>query len=81
MSAAGAGSGGGCPKRAMCDAVFAHVTFAPSAGVVRALYCEARFEACERFRLAAAGRPVPPTLRPDGTERRSAGRARGAGGR
>jgi hypothetical protein len=29
-------------------------------------YCEAQFESCARFKLAAAGRPVPQGLLPNG---------------
>jgi len=67
------GGGSGCPKREMCEVVFSHISFAPSAGVMRALYCETRFQVCARFLRAESGLPVPPTLRPDGSERRTGG--------
>jgi hypothetical protein len=57
-----------CPKREQCEAAFSHISFAPSVGVLRALYCESRYEACERYKRLASGQAVPPTLLPDGRD-------------
>jgi hypothetical protein len=35
-------------------------------GVWRSLYCESRFEACERLKLFHAKQVVPPNLLPNG---------------
>ena len=33
-----------------------------------ALYCEADFTRCERYKRASAGGPIPPTLLPNGRD-------------
>jgi hypothetical protein len=59
------------------DALCSHVPSCdlfPKFGIRSALrvwqtfYCEAEFEQCARYRLTAEGRPVPPTLLPNGKE-------------
>ena len=54
-----------CPQLKTC---LLHTRF-NMAGVAKtftALYCEADFARCERYRLVEAGSPVPETLLPNG---------------
>lgn len=56
-----------CPHIRTC-ALFPKFTLTPVLNVWQTYYCRARFESCERFKLASQGRPVPLTLLPNGKE-------------
>ena len=40
----------------------------PSLGVWQTFYCHGRFTTCARYRLSLEGKPVPPSLLPNGKE-------------
>jgi len=40
----------------------------PSLGVWQTFYCKGRFTTCARYRLSLEGKPVPPSLLPNGKE-------------
>jgi hypothetical protein len=54
-----------CPHAEGC-ALHASISMKEALRVWQTFYCEACFARCERFKLASAGRPVPPTLLPNG---------------
>ncbi len=54
-----------CPSLSNC-ALYPLFTLKSSPLVWQAHYCNADYQACERYRLAQAGTRVPPNLLPNG---------------
>jgi hypothetical protein len=57
-----------CTQAAACD-LFPRFSIPALKGTLKVwqtYYCEAQWENCVRFKLAAEGRPVPPALLPNG---------------
>jgi len=54
-----------CHRIPSC-ALFTTLKTSVALSVWTSLYCEGRFERCERLKLSQAGRPVPQNLLPNG---------------
>lgn len=56
-----------CSHVASCE-LFPKFKKRPSLGVWQTFYCHGRFTTCARYRLSLEGKPVPPSLLPNGKE-------------
>lgn len=54
-----------CDRMTSCE-LFPAITKPGFLRVWQINYCEADFERCERLKLSRSGRPVPPTMLPNG---------------
>ncbi len=54
-----------CPNLSSCP-LYPLFTLKSSLGVWQTHYCNAKYDRCERYRLAQAGTRVPPNLLPNG---------------
>jgi hypothetical protein len=54
-----------CARVATCP-LFKAFVMKSSLNVWKSYYCEGTFERCERWKLVAAGKPVPAALLPNG---------------
>jgi hypothetical protein len=54
-----------CPNSVNCE-MYALLRLAGTLETWKINYCNADYTRCERYRLTAAGRPVPPNLMPSG---------------
>ena len=55
-----------CPKMVKCP-VFPEFRNRSALKMMQALYCEADFSRCERFKIASAGELPPRDMLPDGS--------------